>query len=217
MTKNKPDSTLHSVADAKIYDYDPELGSHPIPPHPHAIPIQQSSKIERYIIAFENFLNWIFRAAMIFTGLGLAVLMFSQVILRYVLESPFTGIEETSILFAVWIYFLGMGYATREREHIHGGIISLIVTEPYRVAVIRLIGSLICMVAACVFGYFAYKYAFKEISRGRLSVNMGWPRGLWSVSMIVGFSMMVGYFILEIINEFRGLSSKSVIKNTKED
>ena len=70
---------------------------------------------------------------------------------------------------------------------------------------IRFIGSITCMIAAIIFGYFACKYAFKELDRGRVSVNLRWPRGLWSASMIVGFAMMVGYFLLETINEFRDL------------
>ncbi|WP_315980730.1 TRAP transporter small permease subunit [Aliamphritea spongicola] len=142
---------------------------------------------------------------MLFAGLMLAVLMFAQVIMRYVLESPFTGIEEASILLAVWVYFLGMGYATRQHDHIHGGILSLVVKDPYKTQLFRLFGSLICMLAACVFGYFACKYALKEIDRGRLSINLRWPRGIWSASMIVGFAMMVGYFLLNAIGQIRQL------------
>ncbi|MCW8885977.1 MAG: TRAP transporter small permease [Motiliproteus sp.] len=194
-----------SVGKAKIYDYDPDLSAHPIPPHLHAVPEQPSNGLDKYLIRFERLLNWIFRAMMTLAGLGLAFLMFSQVIMRYVLQTPFTGIEEASILLAVWIYFLGMGYATREREHIHGGIVSLVVKDPYKVEFIRFFGSLVCMLAACLFGYFACKYALKEIDRGRMSVNLRWPRGLWSSSMIVGFAMMVGYFLLETINQFREL------------
>jgi len=198
-------SPAHSVGDARIYDYDPELSSHPAPPHLHAVPDQAESRIDSYLMRFEQLLNKTFRAMMMLICLSLAGLMFAQVIMRYVLESPFTGIEEMSILLAVWVYFLGMGYATREREHIHGGIVSLVVKDPQKIAFIRFVGSLICMIAACVFGYFAYKYALKEITRGRVSTNMRWPRGLWSASMIVGFAMMVGYFLLETINEYRGL------------
>ncbi len=61
------------------------------------------------------------------------------------------------------------------------------------------------MIAACIFGYFAYTYAINEISKGRVSTSLRWPRGIWSASMIVGFAMMIGYFLLETINEFRGL------------
>lgn len=210
----KPSSP--SVGNAKIYDYDPDLSKHPIPPHLHAVPDQPNNKVDSYLIRFERLLNWVFRAMMLCAGLGLAFLMFSQVIMRYVLESPFTGIEEASILLAVWIYFLGMGYATREREHIHGGIVSLVVKDPYKVNIIRFIGSITCMIAAIIFGYFACKYALKELDRGRVSVNLRWPRGLWSASMIVGFAMMVGYFLLETINEFRDLRRTRRSRRTRK-
>ena len=205
MQHEKLTPSVKPVGETRVYDYDPDLSTHPIPPHLHAIPEQPDNQVDSYLMCFERLLNLIFRTMMIVAGLGLAFLMFAQVIMRYVLESPFTGIEEASILLAVWIYFLGMGYATREREHIHGGIVSLVVKDPYKVGIIRFIGSITCMIAACVFGYFACKYALKEIDRGRVSVNLRWPRGIWSSSMIIGFAMMVGYFLLETINEFRDL------------
>ena len=153
---------------------------------------------------------------MLFVGIGLAFLMFGQIIMRYVLESPFSGIEEAAVLLGVWIYFLGMGYATREREHIHGGIVSLVVSDLFKVALIRFFGSVISMIAAVIFGYFACKYALFVIEKGRMSINLQWPRGLWSGSMIVGFAMMVGYFALEAINEFRELKSIRYARNTQE-
>ena len=221
MQQEKLSEPQKSVGETKIYDYDPDLSTHPIPPHLHAIPEQPETRTDSFLIRFERLLNWVFRIMMVLAGMGLALLTFSQVIMRYVLESPFTGIEEASILLAVWVYFLGMGYATREREHIHGGIVSLVVKDPYKVGVIRFIGSVTCMLAAILFGYFACKYALKEIDKGRVSVNLRWPRGIWSASMIVGFAMMVGYFMLETINEFRDLrkqthSNKSREPNTQE-
>ncbi|MBB1485154.1 TRAP transporter small permease [Oceanospirillum sediminis] len=213
---NEKNTSASSVGETRIYDYDPDLSSHPVSPHLHAIPNQAESRVDSYLIRFEQVLNKLFRTMMLLTCLGLAGLMFTQVIMRYVLESPFTGIEEVSILLAVWVYFLGMGYATREREHIHGGIVSLMVKDPQKIAFIRFVGSLICMIAACVFGYFAYKYALKEITRGRVSTNMRWPRGLWSASMIVGFAMMVGYFLLETINEYRGLVKNARLRRQQQ-
>ncbi|WP_261842001.1 TRAP transporter small permease [Aliamphritea ceti] len=171
---------------------------------------QPESKLRTSMRSFETLLNYTFKALMLFAGLMLAALMFAQVIMRYVLESPFTGIEEASILLAVWVYFLGMGYATRQHEHIHGGILTLIVKDPYTTQQFRLFGSLVCMLAACIFGYFACVYALKEIDRGRLSINLRWPRGIWSASMIVGFAMMVGYFLLNAlqqITELRAMKS----------
>ncbi|MGY8871070.1 MAG: TRAP transporter small permease [Pseudomonadales bacterium] len=195
----------HTAGDSSVYNFDPDLSDHPAPPHLSAIPEDEPQGIERFLIKFEQILDWIFRVLMIMAGLGLSFLMFGQIIMRYVIESPFAGIEEAAVLLGVWIYFLGMGYATRVREHIHGGIVTLIITDPYKINMIRFAGSIISMTAACIFGYFAFKYALFVIDKGRMSINLQWPRGLWSGSMIVGFSMMAGYFLLEAINEFRAL------------
>ena len=203
--QNDQSFPVTSVGEIKIYDYDPDISTHPIPFHLRAIPEQPKNRMDKYLIRFEQLLNKFFRSLMMLACLLLAGLMFAQVMMRYVLDLPFSGIEEVSILLAVWIYFLGMGYATREREHIHGGIVNLLVKDHKKMAYIRLFGSVTCMIAACLFGYFAYEYALTEIDRGRVSANLRWPRGMWTASMILGFAMMTGYFLLEAINEYRGL------------
>ncbi len=210
--KNNQLSSMQAISVTKIYDYDPDLSYRPVRPHLHAIPAKPESKIDKYLMCFEQILNFIFKSLMVASCLALSFLVFSQVITRYFMDSSFNGIEETSILLAVWVYFLGMGYATRKREHIHGGIVTLVVKSQRKIAWIRLINTVICMLAACFFGYFAYKYAIGEILKGRVSPTLRWPRGIWSASMIVGFTMMVGYFLLEAITQYRDLlkpSSKS--------
>lgn len=145
--------------------------------------------------------DWCFRAMMIVAGLSLAGLMFVQVVMRYGLDSPFSGIEEVATLLGVWIYFLGMGYATREREHIQGGIVSLLVSDPFKIRLIRFFSSCVCVIAAGVFGYFAIKYSLFVLGKGRLSLYLHWPKGIWNASMIVGFVMMAGYFLIQAITE----------------
>ena len=148
-------------------------------------------------------LDYSLRGAMVFTGLGLAVLMFTQVIMRYVLESPFAGIEEAAILLAVWVSFLGMGYATKQRSHIHGGIVGLIVHDPFKISLLRLFVSIICLITACVFGYFATKYGLFVIEKQRMSLYLQWPKGLWTASMVFGFLLMASYFLLQAVKDLR--------------
>jgi len=151
----------------------------------------------------ESILDYCLRGAMVFTGLGLAVLMFTQVIMRYVLESPFAGIEEAAILLAVWVSFLGMGYATKQRSHIHGGIVSLIVYDAFKIQMLRFIVSVICLVTACIFGYFSAKYGLFVIEKERMSLYLQWPKGLWTASMVFGFLLMSVYFLLQTLKDFR--------------
>lgn len=145
----------------------------------------------------------------VFAGLGLALLMFTQVILRYLIESTFAGTEEIAILFGLWVYFLGMGHATKENEHIHGGVVTLLIKNPLTVQKIHIFGSLICIIAAGVFGFFAIKYSLFVIEKGRSSLYLGWPKGLWSASMIVGFSMMIIFFVRQL---FQRLTHHSALK-----
>lgn len=166
-----------------------------------------------FLQQIESVLDFILKAFMIFFGLGLAILMFTQVIMRYFLDSPFAGIEEAAILMAVWVYFLGMGYATKHRAHIHGGIVSLMVKDPFKIELIRFINSIICTIAACIFGYYATKYGLFIIEKGRMSLNLQWPKGLWSASMIVGFFLMASYFLLQTVHDFRSmLAAKKSLK-----
>jgi len=157
----------------------------------------------KFLQKLELILDYCLRGAMVFAGLGLAVLMFTQVIMRYVLESPFAGIEEAAILLAVWVSFLGMGYTTKQRSHIHGGIVSLIVYDPFKIAMLRLIVSVICFITACIFGYFAAKYGLFVIEKERLSLYLQWPKGLWTASMVFGFLLMAVYFLLQTVKDFR--------------
>ena len=72
MQHEKLSAPYKSVGEAKIYDYDPDLSAHPIPPHLHAIPNQANHKVDSYLIRFERLLNWTFRGMMLLAGLGLA-------------------------------------------------------------------------------------------------------------------------------------------------
>lgn len=154
---------------------------------------------------FTHLLLSSYKLLMFVAGFGLAGLMFAQVIMRYFLDSPFAGIEELAILLGVWVYFLGMGYASLTREHISGGIVSLLVKDPWKLKLIELASLIVCLIAALIFGYFACKYAFFVIEKGRSSIYLRWPKGFWSASMIVGFSMMTICFLTQAARTWREL------------
>ena len=159
----------------------------------------------RRLVAVESIFERIFYFFIIVFGLCLAVLMFTQVVLRYVFASPFVGIEELSLLFGAWFYFLGVAYVTRNGEHIHGGILTMVVKTQNTVRAVRLLMTVLSIAACAVFGYFAIRYALFEIGTGRLSSYMRWPKGWWSASLIFGFVGTVAYMVLQALNQFLDL------------
>ncbi len=190
---------------ADSFIYDPEL-SYPEPPeHLTAIPEGVLAERSRRLISVESVLERILYFFIIAFGLCLAALMFTQVVLRYVFASPFVGIEELSLLFGAWFYFLGIAYVTRNGEHIHGGILTMVVKNRNVIRGVRLAMTVLGISACAVFGYFAIRYALFEIQTGRLSSYMRWPKGWWSGSLIFGFVATGIYMVLQAANQFADL------------
>ena len=159
----------------------------------------------RWVLSVEAIVQRVLYVFIIAFGLALAGLMFTQVVLRYAFASPFVGIEELSLLFGAWFYFLGIAYVTRDGEHIHGGILTMVVRNPTAVQAVRLIVTVLGVGACAIFGYFAIKYALFEIGTGRLSSYMRWPKGLWSASLIFGFVATTIYMILQALHQLLDL------------
>ena len=174
---------------------------------PLAIPEGALAQRMKWLIAIESIVERCLYVSIIGFGLCLAGLMFAQVVLRYVFASPFVGIEELSLLFGAWFYFLGVAYVTRNGEHIHGGILTMVAKNRNVVRTVRLIMTLLSVAACLVFGYYAIKYALFEIQMGRLSSYMRWPKGWWSASLIFGFVATAVYMVLQAINQFADLKS----------
>ncbi|RPE66607.1 TRAP-type C4-dicarboxylate transport system permease small subunit [Pacificibacter maritimus] len=202
-SKQHPRSPVQS--DSYIYTAENE---NPEPPeYITAVPEHDVDGFHGKVLAFEQVFAKIIYWALVFFGLALAALMFTQVLLRYVFLSPFVGIEEIGLLFGVWFYFLGMAYVTRNGEHIHGGILTLVVKNPHTVRKVRFVLTLLSIIAASIFAFYAIRYAIFEIEKGRVSSYMRWPKWWWSSSLIIGFGGMVFYFILQITNQFLDLKS----------
>lgn len=186
---------------ADSFIYDAELRTPEPPPHLTAIPEGLLAEKLRWLIAIEAVFERILFVFVIGFGLCLAALMFTQVVLRYVFASPFVGIEELSLLFGAWFYFLGIAYVTRNGEHIHGGILTMVVSSRNAIRAVRLAMTLLGIAACVLFGYYAINYALFEIETGRLSSYMRWPKGWWSASLIFGFVGTALYMLLQAVNQ----------------
>ena len=192
---------------ADSFIYDAELAAPEPPPHLTALPEGELGPGMRRLVAVESIFERLLYFFIIVFGLCLAVLMFTQVVLRYVFASPFVGIEELSLLFGAWFYFLGVAYVTRNGEHIHGGILTMVVKKRNTVRAVRLLMTVLSIAACAVFGYYAIRYALFEIGTGRLSSYMRWPKGWWSASLIFGFVGTVAYMVLQALNQFLDLKA----------
>lgn len=62
-------------------------------------------------------------------GIVMTLTVVLQVLLRYVFKVPLFGLEEFSRLVAIWIYFMGAVFSTRDDNHVQGGVAEKYITN----------------------------------------------------------------------------------------
>src|SRR5690625_5019407 len=72
------------------------------------------------------------RLAIVVTGIVVTILMFTQIVIRYVFGFSIYGLEELMSFFAIWLYFMGAAHGSWDRGHISASLVDVI-TKPGRV------------------------------------------------------------------------------------
>lgn len=145
----------------------------------------------------------VLKTAMVVAGLLLAGLMVFEVILRYLLEVPFLGAEETSILLGLWLYAMGAVYAARLNAHIAGGILAVLKLSDRTRRIANVAALLVCVVVSGVYAYYSLAYTAETFASTQVSSYLHWPYGIWTLSLTVGFILMTLYFGVWIVKVWR--------------
>ena len=77
---------------------------------------ESASKLENIFYSIENFISTI-------TMITVLVFVFIGTILRYVFSTSIVGMDEVTLLIALYCYFFGASCASRSRDHIRVNII----------------------------------------------------------------------------------------------
>ena len=137
---------------------------------------------------------------MLVAGLIITVLVFIEVVLRYVLGSPLFGVEELICLIAMWLYFIGATYGAYERSHIKAELIHIWFKKPRTYALIKAISSLITFILSIIMISWTYPYFIWGITKGETSQALLIPMVLSQSAIFVGAILMSLYFFAELID-----------------
>ena len=132
--------------------------------------------------------------------LGIAFLVFIQVILRYVLHHPLMGIEELLLFPTIWLFFLGSANASLERSQIKAQVIEVFLKSPIAVKIFRIIMGAISFVINCWLTYWAYKYFLYSIRVYKLSSTLYIPLVYAESAVFIGFFLMCIYIFIETVD-----------------
>lgn len=127
-----------------------------------------------------------------FIGVALAftsVLLFANVVLRYVFLSPLNWAEELTLYLMVWIVFVGGSIAVRSRGHIAIDLLPLVLSPANRRR-LAIAVALAALAFFAVFFWYSLEHTLRVRSINQLTPVMQAPMWLTYLAMPVGSFLM---------------------------
>lgn len=118
-----------------------------------------------------------------------SVLLFVNVVLRYVFLMPISWAEEVSLYLMVWIVFVGASVAVRTRGHIAIDLLPLVLSPDNKRRLAVAI-AVVMLVFLAVFGWYSGQHTLRVFSSGQVTPVMQAPMWLTYLAMPFGSALM---------------------------
>ena len=138
----------------------------------------------------------------IISSLVLIGVMFLEVLLRYVFKAPLYGTEEIAINVVLWLWFLGMAYATYKGFYIGS---NFPIRKRSAQNIFAVVKPIFCLIIVLIFCYFSYEYCLWTVVKDIRAVSLRFPLIYGVVAVFIGLVLTAVYFIREIIIKARAL------------
>ena len=132
-------------------------------------------------------------------GIVMTLTVVLQVLLRYVFKVPLFGLEEFSRLVAIWIYFMGAVFSTRDDNHVQGGVAEKYITNERSRLFLRACVWLLCLFTCGLFLFHSGTYSWWIYGTGERTTGLWWPRIISVSSMFFGAVFMTAYSLANTI------------------
>lgn len=133
------------------------------------------------------------------SSITFTLLVFVQVVSRYLFNHSIFGIEESASYLAAIMYFIGAAYGTHMKEHISASIVDTLFKPGAFVnlahLLTRVISTLLCAYL-CWETWHLVQFNFEFDTRSvELRIPMAWVYG----GMLTGMVLMTFYFFIDVI------------------
>jgi len=160
--------------------------------------------------AFRRFLRWLdnfsrilernfLAGAIIFSSL----LLFVNVVMRYIFLLPIYWAEELSRYLMVWMIFIGASQVTLQGGHIAVDIVPRLLSKRANLT-LALVINLVCILFSIVLAYFSYKQMTRVKGAHQISPAMELPMWIAYLAIPLGTVLMLIRYIQQVILRLRG-------------
>jgi TRAP-type C4-dicarboxylate transport system permease small subunit len=138
----------------------------------------------------------------------LLIVLFLQVLFRFVIKLPLGWTEEIAINALPWLCYFGSSLAVRERKHMRVDIVVHFM-PPVLAKIFDLVAD-ICFLGFSVFVlYFSSMLTRSLFINGAKTAVLGWSKGFIYIGIPIAFALTLYRLVMDIIRcckEIKGLS-----------
>jgi len=145
------------------------------------------------------------RVILIVVSITVTCTMFTEVVARYVFQTPIWGMDEITGHTAVWLYLIGAAYGTYERSHIKAEFANMMFKNPRTLTIIKLVTAAIAAVMAGYMTIWGYGYIYWSITQHEVLPTLMWPTVYFQFPILLGAILMCIYFVVEAVDYSREL------------
>ncbi|MBM7715893.1 TRAP transporter small permease [Siminovitchia sp. FSL H7-0308] len=119
----------------------------------------------------------------------MTVIMFVEVVARYIFGTSFMWIEELTRYLFIWLTFTGAAYVTATQSHIK--VDATLALFPKKAQpIVKKIGLFIWLLFSIVITYVGFEYSFTMLEVGGDSPAMGLAKGIVYLGIPLGYLLM---------------------------
>lgn len=145
-------------------------------------------KVDKVIIEVNKFLIVVMLATMF-------VLLFVNVVGRYLFSNTFLGADELSRHLMISIAFLGIGYGMRERKHSSFTFLQDVVSDKIRKLIRIVVAGLIYFLMLTIL-YYGAIYTIRYMNNSTQVLQ--WKLGYWYVFIPIGALLFIYHFTIVV-------------------
>ena len=152
------------------------------------------------LIAVSNFLDKLSRAAITLFLTIITVVLFSQVVSRYLLDTGLAWSEELSRYLMIWMIFLGATVAAKEGSQISVTVLEDVLPQAWRKILMQL-----QKIISIIFFVLVTGFSMKILPLAKLqtSPNMGLPMHITYFVIPLASVIMIIHLVIRMYLEFR--------------
>lgn len=126
------------------------------------------------------------------------LMVFVQVLLRYVFKAPLMGIEELLLFPTIWLYMLGGAMASEKRSHITCGILILYIKTQKGMDIFNIIKAFFASLVSIWLSYWGFWYFAYSLRMWKTSDLLYVPMFFGESALFIGLLLMTFYAFYEL-------------------